>query len=115
MTPAQPILIGILALVATVYLMRLRSRFSDALVSVCSFGFASLLVSRPDLATRLARMVGIGRGVDLVFYISIPTLLLLNLVLFSHLRETNLRLTAAIREMAISNAQVRARRKDVSV
>jgi len=101
---AQPILAVLLISLVVLYFVKLRSRFSDTLVVMACFGVSALLVFRPTVATRLANMVGIGRGVDLIFYLTIPGLALMLLLLFARTRDLNLKLTAALRELAISNA-----------
>jgi hypothetical protein len=106
MIPAQPILVGLLAALVILYFARLRSRGSDGLLIAVCFGIAALLVVRPNVATKIANAVGIGRGVDLIFYLAIPGLALLILLLFARTRDLNLKLTATLREIAISNATV---------
>jgi hypothetical protein len=106
MIPAQPILIALLAVLVFLYFARLRSRTSDGLLVAVCFGVSALLVIRPTFATRIANLVGIGRGVDLIFYISIPGLALLVLVLFARTRDLNMKLTAVVRENALANAHV---------
>lgn len=107
MIPAQPILVALLALLVLLYFARLRSRTSDGLVIALCFSVAALMVIPPALATRVANLVGIGRGVDLIFYISIPGLALMVLLLFARTRDLNLKLTATVRENALTNANVR--------
>ena len=103
---AQPILITLLVVLVVLYFARLRSRGSDGLLIALCFVVSAFLVVRPTVATRLAHMVGIGRGVDLVIYLAIPGLALMILLLFARTRDLNLKLTATLRELAISNAQV---------
>ena len=103
---AQPILVALLAALVILYFARLRTRAWDILVILLCFGIAALLVVRPEVATRLAHMVGIGRGVDLILYLAIPGLALLILLLFARTRELNLKLTAIVRETALANAHV---------
>lgn len=103
---AQPILAVLLISLVVLYFVKLRSRSSDTLVVMLCFGVSALLVFRPTVATWLANMVGIGRGVDLIFYLTIPGLALMLLLLFARTRDLNLKLTAALRELAISNAHV---------
>ena len=101
---AQPILVAVLAALVILYFARLRTRAWDILVILLCFGIAALLVVRPEVATRIAHTVGIGRGVDLIFYLAIPGLALLILLLFARTRELNLKLTAMVRETALANA-----------
>jgi hypothetical protein len=59
----------------------------------------------PSHATRLAEIVGIGRGVDLIFYIWIVISLLLLLNLHLKLRAHMELITVLARELAIANAR----------
>jgi hypothetical protein len=104
MIPAQPIIVALLAALVILYFARLRTRTSDGVVIALCFGIAALLVARPTVATQLAHLVGIGRGVDLIIYLAIPGLALLILVLFVRTRDLNLKLTAMVRETALANA-----------
>jgi hypothetical protein len=106
MIPAQPILVALLALLVLLYFARIRSRTSDGLVIALCFIVAALMVIRPALATRVANLVGIGRGVDLIFYVSIPGLALMVLLLLARTRDLDLKLTAMVRENALMNADV---------
>ena len=105
MIPAQPILIILVAMIVVLYFAKLRSRSSDVVVLMVCFGCATLLIFRPTVATWLANMVGIGRGVDLIIYLAIPGLALMLLLVFSRVRDLNLKLTAVVRELAISNVR----------
>jgi len=100
---AQPILIALLAALVIIYFARLRTRAWAILAIGLCFGVAALLVVRPTVATRLAHLVGIGRGVDLILYLAIPGLALLILLLFARTRELNLKLTALVRETALAD------------
>jgi len=101
---AQPLLILVLAVIVATYFRRLRSRLFDRLIVFAVFGCALLLVLYPNFATRLAHMIGIGRGVDLVFYLAIPGLAFLVILLFSRMREVNAILTTIVREQALLSA-----------
>ncbi len=109
MIPAQPILIFALVTLVFFYFLRLRSKLIDTIAVVVIFGCASVLVMHPRLATRIATLVGVGRGVDLVFYIAIPGLAFLILLLFSKLRSIEAKLTKTIRQQALANAEIRER------
>lgn len=106
MIPAQPILIAVLVAAVLLYFARLRSKAADGLIVLLCFGGASLMVIRPNIATRIAQLVGIGRGVDLIVYLSLPGLLMMIFLLFARTRELNAKLTAAVREYAIRDARL---------
>ena len=103
MIPAQPFLIGVFFTLVLLYFTRLRSKAADGLIIIAVFGCSLLLVFHPDLATRLAHALGIGRGVDLIFYLAIPGLAFLILVLFSRMRRLEANLAVTIREQALTN------------
>jgi hypothetical protein len=107
MIPVQPILMAVLAGVVLLYFSRLRSKAVDGLIILVCFGCASLLVMRPNVATRIANMVGVGRGVDLIVYLALPGLLMMIFLLFARTREMNAKLTTVVREYAIRDANLR--------
>jgi hypothetical protein len=98
MIPAQPILVAVLVAVVLLYFSRLRSKAADGLIILLCFGCASLVI-RPNIATRIANLVGVGRGVDLILYLSLPGLLMMIFLLFARTRELNAKLTVAVREI----------------
>jgi len=59
----------------------------------------------PSHATRLAALVGIGRGVDLILYVWVVISLIVLLNLHLKLRMQNETITALARELAIANAR----------
>jgi hypothetical protein len=61
----------------------------------------------PAHATRLAELVGIGRGVDLILYVWVVISLLILLNLHLKLRAQMELITALARELAIANARAR--------
>src|SRR5882757_6340739 len=95
------LLFGVLVYAWTEY------RRTPVVASLSSFVAASgfYFIWFPDASTRLAELVGIGRGVDLILYtwVCISLLVILNL----HLKlRTQLELfTALARVVAIGNAQ----------
>ncbi len=104
MIPVQPILIAVLVVVVLFYFSRLRTKTADGLIILVCFGCASLLVIRPNIANRIANLVGVGRGADLILYLALPGMLMMILLLFAKTRELNAKLTAAVREYAIRDA-----------
>lgn len=85
-----------------------RSRRSRAIdrALVLSIGMAGLiLVIMPDWSIRLANLVGVQRGVDLILYLGIVGLAYLCLLLFSRLRAVDERLTRLAREISLRDAR----------
>ena len=106
MIPVQPILLAVLVGAVLLYFSRLRSKAVDGLIILLCFGCASLLVMRPNIATRIANLVGVGRGADLIVYLALPGLLMMIFLLFARTRELNAKLTAVVREYAIRDARL---------
>jgi hypothetical protein len=65
----------------------------------------------PTHATRLAALVGIGRGVDLIIYVWLVISLILLLNLYLKLRSQAELITILMREIALANAHTAERRK----
>jgi len=87
------------------YILRLKNLTSIRILIVLLLGLGMLFVFMPELTTKLANMVGFGRGADLILYL----LVIFNLYYFVYtLGEQNRLLkmvTLAAREIAILKAQ----------
>ena len=66
-------------------------------------GLVALL---PDTASYLARVVGVGRGSDLVTYLALLLLFYLLFKIFVRLERTDRQLTKVVRELALQDTQV---------
>ena len=75
------------------------------LLETVAFGVGALLVALPDTATRLAHLVGIGRGVDFVIYPLVIWLVRESLMNRHRRWEDSERLTEVVRAMAIETAR----------
>lgn len=102
----QLLLLVALAMIAIyAYFQRKRSPYVSALVVV--IGLLGLpLVSDPDLANRIARSVGIGRGADLILYCFVLVTLIAIFNLHLRFRATEQRLTRIVRDAAITRAEI---------
>ena len=101
----QYLLILSFVLTVLVYFKRWRNRLRDRLLLL---GFAlagSLVVLFPDVTANLALLTGVGRGVDLVMYLSIAGLSFFSFLLYAHIRETDRKLTELTRAIAIKTAK----------
>lgn len=67
------------------------------------------LVVSPDLATRAAIAVGVGRGTDLVLYVSIVGGLFAIAHLFLRLRRAEAQIVQLAQQLALTNAAVEDR------
>lgn len=68
------------------------------------FAAGGVLIVFPELSTRLAHLVGIGRGVDFVLYPTVLWLVRESLVARRHRREDQRKLEEAVRVLALRTA-----------
>jgi hypothetical protein len=104
MTPVQPILVCILLIGVTLYFRRLRSRLADRIVVSLALVSALILVAFPEWANLIAHKIGVGRGVDLIFYLAIPGLALAGLLLVSKVLMLEERICELSRPFALRDA-----------
>lgn len=75
--------------------------------------WACVLIIKPELASMIARMLGIGRGTDLVFYVAV--LLAVFYAMFTYYRLCDIRkdITLIVRHIAIAEHQIPAENERV--
>ncbi|MCC7496864.1 MAG: DUF2304 domain-containing protein [Bryobacterales bacterium] len=105
MTLIQPVLILILLCAAAIFLLRMRSKLMDRLIVVAFAVTGTALVVSPQTSTEVAHTLGVGRGVDLVIYLSLLGSGFFLLVGFSKLRELEQQLTQITRQLALLTAE----------
>ena len=106
----QYVLLVILGLfLAYVLALRRQAVVRKALVVV--FIMAMLVFTvRPEWSTSMASLVGVGRGVDLLFYLSHMVLFFIAFMYYVRFKDMELRFTRLVRQLALENA--RADQKD---
>jgi small membrane protein len=104
MTLIQPLLIVLILLALVIYMSRLRSSLADRCIVIGITIAGIVLIAAPDLSTAIAHSLGVGRGVDLVIYLSLIGLGFSSLFLFSRLRSVEAAITAIVRELSIGSA-----------
>lgn len=102
MTLIQPLLAVLLALVVAFYFARLRARLWDRLIVLVLAVACLLLVARPELANRIAHAFGVVRGVDFIFYLAIPGICFVCLLLYTRLLAMQSSITLLVREIALT-------------
>ena len=105
MTTIQPLLGFIVLALLVVYFVRYRSKLRDRVASITLVTMTLVLIARPELANRLASLFGVGRGVDLLMYLSAPGLGFILLLVFARLRELEKKMTLLVREHALLTAK----------
>ena len=96
-----PMLIGLLIWIGTK--LRHQLFLKAFLVVLLSAGIT--LSFFPDLSLWFAKQLGVGRGVDLLFYTSLLGLIVACILLYIRLQKTEAQLTQLIRKQAIDQAQ----------
>jgi hypothetical protein len=105
-TPAAVVLLALLsALLLHDYTTSRRNRRLLSLQGL-AFAVGGLLIVFPDVATRLAHAVGIGRGVDFVLYPLVIWLLRESLLTRRLRHEDQERFTDLVRSIAIERARL---------
>lgn len=66
---------------------------------------AAISIVRPGLTGAVAKILGIGRGADLVLYCAVVFMLVGFLMVYIRLRHLRRELTLVVRHMAISEAE----------
>ncbi|MCB9802589.1 DUF2304 domain-containing protein [Candidatus Nomurabacteria bacterium] len=61
----------------------------------------------PEITSYLANFLGVGRGADLIIYLSIVVIFYLIFKIFIRLNKTDRQITKLVREDAINNAEKR--------
>lgn len=108
MTPIQILGVLFLLFALSSVILRWRSHrlaLSELVLWVFVFGGILTVVLVPSLSAWLARLLGIGRGADLVIYGSIVLLFYLVFRIYIQLENIEYKLTTLVREIALTQAQ----------
>lgn len=110
--PIQILLTIIFSLLMLMAFLRRRifPPVAAMLIIVCSI--ALILVWWPSLATNAALSMGVGRGVDLVFYCFIVATLGVSAWLFMTIKSVEMKITILAREITIMNANTSIENKN---
>src|SRR5215831_18009481 len=84
------------------YVFRVRTVLTDRLVFLALTMGGIAMILYPNLATRLANLIHIGRGADLLLYLFVLFTLFGYVGLTSELRQVERRLTEIVRHVAIT-------------
>jgi len=104
------LLIAGVTAIALLYLARGRSPWRDRVVVLVLMSGLVVAVLLPDVTSVVAEHLGVGRGVDLAFYVGFLLLFFLVAMQRARIREQDRTITTIIRELAL----LRARRPDAS-
>lgn len=73
----------------------------DALAWCLAWAAAGVAIAWPQLTARVARMLGIGRGADLVLYCAVVVTMIGFLMVYTRLRQVRRDLTLVVRHLAL--------------
>jgi small membrane protein len=104
MIPLQPVLLLLMLGIAVLYCRTLTSRGASGLVALILMGLGLVCIIYPGLTNRAARLFGVGRGADLLMYVSVLASGYAFLVLYVKARALEHKITELTREMAINSA-----------
>lgn len=104
MSGIQLVLVTGFIFIGLYFVIRLKKRILDIVLLFVMISGGILFALRPDITNILARELGVGRGADLVFYISILIFWFVSLKLYARIRKLEQQVTSIIREGAIRNA-----------
>lgn len=106
MSGIQVLLIGGVVIIFLYYAFRLRNAFFDLLILFVFSGLAIFFILFPDYTHQIAKKLGVGRGADLLFYISILFFLFIVLKLFARVRRLENTITDLVRQQSIKEASL---------
>ncbi|HYF32396.1 MAG TPA: DUF2304 domain-containing protein [Chitinophagaceae bacterium] len=101
----QLILIIGLLLILISYFRWFRSAVMDKLLIAAIMVAGIVLVVFPNVTTRLASWLGVGRGADLVFYLFIVAFCYLILLVYAKIKKLEQQLAELARRQALMDAQ----------
>lgn len=104
MTIIQVTLTICLIIIGVYMYIRLRSTLLDVILILLTMGTGIFFVLFPDYTTRLAHLVGVGRGVDLLVYLGFLFMFFLIIKLYSRIRKMEQHFTEVVRKKSIEEA-----------
>jgi small membrane protein len=105
MNGIQILLITSIAFVAVYFFIRLRNTILDIVLLLALVAAAVVFVLFPDLTTKIANRLGVGRGADLIFYTSIIIFWFVILKLYARIRRLEQIVTGVVRKDALENSE----------
>ena len=104
MNGIQVLLITAIILVAVYFFVRLHNSILDILLLVLMVSTGLVFVLFPGITNELAHRLGVGRGADLIFYLSIVIFWFVILKLYTRIRRLEKTLTDVVRKDALAES-----------
>ena len=105
MNGIQLVLLTGVAFISIYFIIRWKKRLFDIILLFTMVVCACVFILWPDFTQALAKRLGVGRGADLIFYLSILIFWFVILKLYVRIRKLEQQFTEFIRQDAIKNAQ----------
>ena len=106
MTGIQIVLLTGIAFISLYFFIRWKKRLLDILLLSAMILCAVAFIIWPNLTQDIAKKLGVGRGADLVFYISILIFWFVVLKLYSRIRKLEQMITQMIRKDTLNEKQL---------
>jgi len=104
MSGIQLVLITGFIFIGLYFVTRLKKRLLDIVLLFAMITAGIVFALRPNITNIIARNLGVGRGADLIFYISILIFWFISLKLYARIRKLEQQFTEIIRKDALSQA-----------
>jgi len=105
MRPIQFVLIPLFGFLLVLFWIRLKGQTLLRFLVTGVLGTAIVFTVFPDSSTWLAQKLGVGRGVDMVIYLSMTGLMAACLSLYLRIQRLEQKIVLLSREQAIAKAQ----------
>lgn len=105
MSGIQLVLVTGFIFIGLYFLIRLKKRLLDIILLFSLIAAATVFVLWPNVTNVIANKLGVGRGADLIFYMSILIFWFVALKLYARIRKLEQLFTQIVREDALKNAQ----------
>ena len=105
MIPIQIVLISAVVFIAFYMYLRLRSNLLDAILIFSFCLVAVFFILFPDVTTKIAQLLGVKRGINLVFYSITLFFFFLILKLYSRIRKLENKFTELVRENSLKKVE----------
>lgn len=87
------------------FIPRLKNRTFYRLFMIVVAIIGAVFIAMPSAADKLAHLVGVGRGADLVMYVSIIFFFVAGIILYSRIRRIEAEQTELVRKIAVQRAE----------
>lgn len=105
MIPIQIVLISAVVFITFYMYLRLRSNLLDAVLIFLFCFVAVFFILFPEMTTKIAQLLGVKRGINLVFYSITLFFFFLILKLYARIRKLENKFTEMVRESSLKKAE----------